>query len=126
MFLEIAEGVVELKEDGTYTKHPVRFHNVNGKVFKEDLATKDMQPVPPSVLFTIDEATGEIEGEQRGFVLDHQFNNPIHPVEGKKYLKVNDSDIPADFKNGVPIEGQEGKFTTVINYKVKAGKLVKK
>ena len=126
MFIEIAEGVIELKDDGTYTKHPVRFHNVKGKVFKEDLATKDMQPVPPSVLFTVNEATGEIEGEQKGFVLDHQFNDPIYPTEGKKYFKVNEIDLPIDFKEQASIEGQDGQFTMVISYKVKAGKLVKK
>ena len=127
MFLETAEGVVELREDGTYTKHPVRFHNVSGKVFKEDLATKDMQPVAPSVLLTVDETTGEIEGEQRGFVLDHEIKTPIHATAGKKYVKINDANTPTDFKTQLPVEGRNGEFVTVINYKVsKAGKLVKK
>ena len=127
MFLETAEGVIELKEDGTYVKHSCRFHNVNGRVFKEDLATKNMQIVPPSVLFTVDDVTGEIEGEQRGFVLDHEFNMPVHPTTGKKYLKVLDNDIPVDFKREVPIEGSEDKTLNVINYKVNsAGELERK
>lgn len=126
MFLETAEGVVELKEDGTYVKHRVRFHSVGGKVFREDLVAKDIQPVPPSVLLTIDEATGEIEGEQRGFVLDHEFNTPVHPTAGKRYVEVIDRDLPADFKSEVAVDGQEGKFVSVINYKVVAGNLVKK
>ena len=116
-FEERPYGVLELREDGTYTKHPVRFHNVNGKIFKEDLTTKEVQSVPPSVLLTVDDVTGEIEGEQRGFVLDHQFNNPVHPTEGKKYLRVADSEIPVDFKDA----------DKIIVYKVsKAGQLVKK
>lgn len=118
MFLETAEGIIEMKSDGTYIKHLCRFHNVNGRIFKEDLATRDMQAVPPSVLFTVDEVTGEIEGEQRGFVLDHEFNTPVHPVAGKRYMKVYDSDLPSDFKSEVPIEGQGERTMTVINYKV--------
>lgn len=126
MFTETAEGIIELKDDGTYTKHSCRFHNVNGKIFKEDLQTKDMQPVPPSILLTVDAATGAIEGEQRGFVLDHEIKTPIHPTMGKRYVKVLEATLPVDFKQDITdpdgkVIGQE------ITYRMnKVGVLIKK
>ena len=116
MFIETAEGVIELKDDGTYIRHRTRYHNVGGKMFKEDLDTKGILPVSASVLLTVDSTTGEICCEQRGFVLDHEFRAPVHPAAGKEYLKLLEAEIPGDFKSG----------TSDINYRIVAGKLVRK
>lgn len=97
MFIEISEGIIELKEDGSYIKHGCKFYNMKGKIFKEDLTTGDTVIVPPKILLTIDKTTKEIQCEQRGFIIDHELKPPIHPDAGKEYIQIQEKDIPADF-----------------------------
>lgn len=120
MFLQIAEGVVEIKEPVI----PVRFHNVNGKLFKENLVTGETLPIGLPVLLTIDDATGAIEGEQRGFVLDHEIVPPVHPMAGKTYVKTYADKLPTDFMADVIMP--DGKQIKKIAYKWDGMSLQKK
>ena len=103
MILDTGNYYAELREDGTYVKHHCRFVQQQGDItlrVELDPATNKQtgaSVVTPKVLYTVDAVTGEFCGEQRGFVLDHELGM-MTPPAGKRYLRLADSAMPADFK----------------------------
>lgn len=103
MILDAGNYYAELKEDGTYVKHHCRFvrqGDITLRVELDPVTGKQAGAlvVLPKTLFTVDVASGEIQGEQTGFVLDHELVEPVCPIPGKRYLRLADSELPADFK----------------------------
>ena len=102
MILDTGNYYAELREDGTYIKHHCRFVQQGDITLRVDLdpATGKQigaSVVIPKMLYTVDAITGEFGGEQRGFVLDHELG-VMTPPDGKRYLRLADADLPADFK----------------------------
>ena len=102
MILDTGNYYAELREDGTYVKHHCRFvqqGDITLRVELDPVTNKQTgaSVVIPKVLYTVDAVTGEFGGEQRGFVLDHELGM-MTPPAGKRYLRLADSAMPADFK----------------------------
>ncbi len=118
---------IELKDDGTYTRHPVKITQNGKHIMRIDVDAQGKETpsfIAPKVLMIVDSVTGDIIQEQRGFVIDHEILGiPTHPDADKDYVEVLESDIPVDYMTEDPVTNSK---TINYRYNKATGKLVRK
>ncbi len=125
--ISTGDQFIELKDDGTFTRHKVIFIQQRGYILRIDFDAQGKETpsfIAPKVLMIVDAATGDIIQEQRGFVIDHEILGiPTHPDADKDYVGVLESDIPADYATEDPVTKAK---TINYRYNKTTGKLARK
>ncbi len=80
-------GYLIEKDDGTFTKHPYLYTDVEGNTivrvtYDAAGAAIKTEVLPPKCQMTVDSATGEIKSVNHGFNLNYEITGECHCPEG--------------------------------------------
>lgn len=94
---ELPNGYAELRDDGTWSLHPFKFHQAGDDIIRTDFDNTGniikKYFYEPHVLVIVDAKSGLIKHVQKGFVLDHEVLGAPKAQPGELNVQIRQSEV---------------------------------